>query len=669
MKRKNILVSVVAATLLATTGLQAESTTLDSIDVWETEVVSSSVNLGQGTIETKQADHLSDLLRDIPGVDVGGTHSINNRINIRSLQDENLDITLDGAKIQNVNMFHHIGNLLINPDILKKAEIQVGTNSVVNGSLGGTVAFETKDGKDLLEEGKDFGARVSTSYNSNDSLGGSVSVYGKVLENADMMIYHNYINKNNWKDGEGVETFGSDGKIQNTLLKFGVDLSDTQRITLSYDNLKDEGDYSPRPDFGRAYNEARTGLDTFPTEYTRDTITLNHELNLGDNLVLNTSIYSNENELERKEGPLTSGSAVRPPWGITVGNNFSGLLNGKVKTVGINSKAQSNIEAGDTVHILTYGLLYDKQTSKVTWNGAKYGEDESAKSLAFYLEDSMVFDNGLVLTPGIRYNKYDFDGAYGEINDNEITYGLASEYLVNDNLTLLASATTLYKGVEMVDVLATNRIAVANNTDLKSETGINKEIGFRYEKKNALGADNIGFQFKYFNTEIDDYINQEYNAMSNVGTLDIKGFEASFAYVKGNFNTLITYAKSDSNLEDSGEPMVKEQGDSISIGIDYKLTTEVDISWESIFVFEEDDRPTGAEYLVKQAYNVHDVSLKWLPRTYKGLTVIAGIDNVFDESYVSHTSENRTFNVAGTDYYTKDYEPGRNFKVTLAYKF
>ncbi len=99
----------------------ADEQKLETVEVWETQVTSSSLNLGSSSIETKQADHLSDLLRDLPGVDVGGTSSINNRIAIRGLEDENLDISIDGAKVSNVNMFHHIGNLLVNPDILKKA--------------------------------------------------------------------------------------------------------------------------------------------------------------------------------------------------------------------------------------------------------------------------------------------------------------------------------------------------------------------------------------------------------------------------------------------------------------------------------------------------------------------------------------------------------------------
>ena len=660
MKQKILLSSLTALVLINNNLNAQEITQLEDVSVWETQVVSSSLNLGENAIETKQADHLSDLLRDLPGVDVGGTHSINNRINIRGLQDENLDITLDGAKVQNANMFHHIGNLLINPDILKKADIQVGTNSVVSGSLGGSVAFETKDGKDMLENGKDFGARISSTYNSNDSIGGSITGYGKVSQNTDFLVYHNYLNKNDWKDGAGLETFGSDGEVQNTLVKLGHNLSDTQRVSISYDTLTDEGDYSPRPDFGRAYNEARTGLYTYPTQYNRETVTLKHELNLGDKLVLNSTVYTNENELERYE-KLNGTTPVRP--GAT-----QGLLNGKVSTQGLTTKAQSSLKTGDILNTLTYGGLYDTQTSKVTWNGAKYGDDEKAKSGALYVENAVDFDNGLVLTPGVRYNHYDFDGVYGKIKDNKFTYGLASEYSLTDNLTLLASATTLYKGVEMVDVLATNRVYAPDSPELKAETGINKEVGFTYNADKFLGADTTGFSFKVFNTQIDDYIKTVGYEMTNAGTLNLRGFESSFVYKLNKFSGLLTYAHSDTKFEDTGLSDPKEPGDSISAGLDYKLLTNLSLSWESEFAFKQDDL-AGSEYNIKNSYNVHDFAVNWKPESIKNLTLISGVDNIFDEAYVSHISENRSFTVSGKSVSTADYEAGRNFKVTLAYKF
>lgn len=660
MKQKILLSSLTALILMANNLNAQETTQLEEVSVWETQVVSSSLNLGENAIETKQADHLSDLLRDLPGVDVGGTHSINNRINIRGLQDENLDITLDGAKVQNANMFHHIGNLLINPDILKKADIQVGTNSVVNGSLGGSVAFETKDGKDMLDAGKDFGARISSTYNSNDSIGGSITGYGKVSQNTDFLVYHNYLNKNDWKDGAGLETFGSDGEVQNTLVKLGHNLSDTQRVSISYDTLTDEGDYSPRPDFGRAYNEARTGLYTYPTEYNRETITLKHELNLGDKLVLNSTVYTNENELERYE-KLNGTTPVRP--GAT-----QGLLNGKVSTEGLTTKAQSSLKTGDILNTFTYGGLYDTQTSKVTWNGAKYGDNEKAKLGALYVENAVDFDNGLVLTPGVRYNHYDFDGVYGKIKDNKFTYGLASEYSLTDNLTLLASATTLYKGVEMVDVLAANRVYAPDTPDLKAETGINKEVGFTYNADNLLGANSIGFSFKYFDTDIDDYIKTVGYEMTNAGTLNLKGFESSFLYKLDKFSGLVTYAHSKTNYEKTGLSDPKEPGDSLSIGLDYKFLSNLSIAWDSLFGFKQDD-VAGSEYNIKNAYNVHDFAVNWKPKVIKNLTLIAGVDNIFDEAYISHISENRSFLVGSNLVSTGDYEAGRNVKVTLAYKF
>lgn len=658
MKHKKIILSSFVAMSLAINASANETTQLEEVNVWETQVISSSLNLGENAIETKQADHLSDLLRDLPGVEVGGSHSINNRINIRGLQDEDLNITLDGAKIQNVNMFHHIGNLLINPDILKKADIQVGTNSITTSGLGGSVAFETKDGRDMLEKDKDFGARISSTYNSNNSVGGSLTGYGKVSNDVDFLLYHNYLNKNNWKDGKGNKGFGADGKIQNSLVKLGYNLSDTQRVAISYDILKDKGDYFPRPDMGANANAALTGLGkTFDTEYTRETITLKHELMLGDKLILDTSVYSNDNELQRLENWIGGPRSPRP--------DFVGTLKGNVKTIGINTKAQSNIELANTLNTFTYGATYDEQTSEVTWNSSKYGKDEEAKELALFAEDAIDFNNGIIITPGVRYTNYKLDSSYGNINDNQFTYGLATEYALTDTITLLASGTTLYKGVPMVDVLASDRTVMTQRGDLKAETGINKEIGFTYMNDNVLNADKVGFSFKYFRTDINDVI-QSWDGNTpvvfNNGDLAIKGFETSFKVIKGDVTGLVTLSKSDTEFSATKKASNYEQGDKVTLGLNYKITRELETSWNSIFMKGSGD---GIKSLEKAGYGVHDVSFKYTPIAFKNLSVIAGVDNIFDKEYIAPTSRN--------DYargiFLGDYEPGRNYKVTVAYKF
>ncbi len=51
----------------------------------EREYPSNTESIIADDMSLKQADHMSDLLREIPGVDVGGTHSVNQRITIRGL--------------------------------------------------------------------------------------------------------------------------------------------------------------------------------------------------------------------------------------------------------------------------------------------------------------------------------------------------------------------------------------------------------------------------------------------------------------------------------------------------------------------------------------------------------------------------------------------------------
>ena len=52
---------------------------------------------------------------------------------MRGVSDRGLNITIDGAK-QNGNTFHHNADLLIDPDLIKAIDVEVGSRSVVNGS-------------------------------------------------------------------------------------------------------------------------------------------------------------------------------------------------------------------------------------------------------------------------------------------------------------------------------------------------------------------------------------------------------------------------------------------------------------------------------------------------------------------------------------------------------
>lgn len=621
-----------------------------TIQVWGTEVRNDSLMMDEGDIEIKQADHLSDLLRDQPGVDIGGAHSTNQRINIRGMQDLDLEVTIDGARQTNF-MYHHMGNLLINADILKAVDVQVGTNSVINGGLSGGVAFETKDAQDLLKPGQTVGARIHAGFASNDNASLSLTGYGQLSENIDAMAYITRTNRNNPEDGNGDTSIGNDGDITNALFKFGVDVDENNRLELSYDKYGDEGNYNPRPDMGVLTNDAISSDTVYPTEYDRETVTLGYELDLGDNLNLSATLYRNEMELMRDED-LNSRATYR-------------FKTGSSTHTGLNLLAETLITSGSMDHTLRYGVDHYKLETELTKDGV-FDAGEEATSSAFYIEDEIGFENGATLTPGVRYNRYKLDSDASDKTFTETTFGLAAEVPVTDNFSVRAAGTQLFQGPNLAEVYTSAGGDVTPNPDLKAETGHNTEIGFNYSADDVMNLDNFSAGLTVFRTRINDYIDDEGRTASfnNIGNYDIEGFEAVVAMSKGNLDARLTYARSESENRVSGAPLGRQVGDSISLGLDYQIpSADLNLSWTSLVTLDED-------YYDKEGFDVHSISAKWTPGHLEGLTLTAGVENLFDEYYTSHASRiGDTFHPVFGQLHLNDYEPGRNFKLSASYIF
>jgi len=649
---------------------------MEAMKVWGTKVQASSINISEEDITIRQADHLSDLLRSIPGVDVGGAHSLNQRINIRGLDDKDLAITIDGA-VQNTYMYHHAGNLQIHADILKAVEVEVGTNSVINGGLGGAVRFETKEAKDLLDYGQQFGGRVQASFADNDSTGGSASLFGQLSDHVDILGYYNYVDRNNYTVGGG-RILGTDGVVINetgevkglagetndALIKLGWDISANQRLEFGIENYQDEGDYSYRPDMGLATDTAiadSLGLPlVYPTQFTRDTYTLNHDLFWGQNSNLRTSVYYNNSELNRDESGIAA-----------VFDDSPSLVEGFAKNKGFNVLGNTSLNF-NTLNALTYGIeLIDYQT--------QYKEDgqnisgEEATNLAVYIQDRISWDNGLSLTPGMRYDSYDVDSKVVNQTFDDITFALALEYQFNPNFTASLSSTELFKGPELSEVFVGAGISDTENQDIEAETGINHQLSFTYQAPHGI---DLGATF--FRTDIDNYIYEYVD--DNIGDLQINGYELFLRHKTGHLNTLLSYAAQESELnayssysQFDGARLDRSIGDNINLSFDYALPSKnLNFHWNTMFVDKLDAQIDLDELNnPKKSYVVHNLSMKWLPQqNFKGMELTLGIDNVFDKHYASHASRTGdSFHPRFGSLHLTDYEPGRNIKATIAYKF
>ncbi len=663
-----------------------------TLKIWGTKVQSSSVYLGETEMTMKQADHLSDLMRTIPGVDVGGAHSLNQRITIRSLEDKNLVVSIDGAN-QNTYMYHHMGNLQIHADILQSIEIQVGTNSVIDGGLGGAVRFKTKDAKDLLLAGDDFGGRVQFGYSNNKGDTASFTTYGQLSESMDMLLYHNQVNRGNYKVGGGEildsngdlisgtdgHVRGLDGKITDTLIKLGWDASSNQRFELGYESYKDKGQYSYRPDMGLATDLSignTLGLPlTYPTEFSRDTGRLGYELSWGRQNELSATVFSNESTLWRDESSVAE-----------VFDGSPALVQGTANNTGLNLLNSSVVEFGST-HRFTYGMDYIRFETEYRADGVNASE-EQAINTALYLQDRIEFGQ-LAIIPGIRYDSVDLDSAVVDKRYTEITGALAFEYQFNKDLVAKISSTQLFKAPEIGEVFIGAGLRDTENDQIKPETGLNSELSVAYANSLAKHS-RFSTGLTLFQTNINDHIYDyatpppEVGGRSwkdNVGDLSIDGFEFYLGYDIHAVNLLLSYSSAESELdafdtyaELDGARIDRQQGDTLSLNVDYSLDRfDLALHWDILNVGDVDaglDLDGATLDNSKDGFTVHNISAQWTPQSVQGLIVTLGADNLFDEFYASQSSRTGTsFHPFFGPLYLLDYEPGRNIKATIAYQF
>lgn len=672
---------------------------IEQLTVWSTAISTSSLYLSGDDIINKQADHISDLLRTIPGVDVGGAHSLNQRITIRSMDDKDLKISIDGAS-QNSYMYHHMGNLQIHADILKSVDIEIGTNSVINGGLGGAVRFETKEAQDLLKSGQQFGARVQLASGDNSGNSYSATGYGQLTKNVDFLAYVNRVERENFAVGggkildENAEVIeGTDGKVRgiageltDALFKIGYNIGASHRVAFSYETYNDQGNYSYRPDMGLATDiairdamfdlwELDTPL-TWPTEFSRDTLTLSYVSNLGETTELRVSAFSNESELWRDERA----------WGMD--DPYSGYVTGSATNEGMTSIAETTLSFGKMEHELTYGLDYLTYNTEyvhdaiyVDDGGSKSGEESTA--IALFLQDKIGITDSLFITPGVRYDSNDLDSVMVDNEFSEVTFALAGEYFITEDLVVKLSTTQLFKSPEISEVFTGAGLGSVENQDIKAETGLNSEFAIAYQTEISSGV-KLRTGITLFKSSIENYI-YDYATVDwtpdNIGDMNIDGSEFYLGVNADALSANITYSLAESDLDSKigyenfeGARLDRQQGDTVSGNVSYRLADYgLHLNWEvqNVASVENALDIDGASLdKSKDGYTIHNVSARWNPSSLDALTLIVGVDNLLDEYYSSQSSRTGvSFHPRFGNLALTDYEPGRNIKATISYTF
>ncbi|SUC27884.1 Heme/hemopexin utilization protein C precursor [Providencia rustigianii] len=241
--------------------------------------------------ETKTASTANDILRKVPGIAITGTSRTNGQdINMRGFDRRGILTLVDGVR-QGTDT-GHINGTFLDPALIKQVEIIRGPSALLYGSgaMGGVIAWETVDAKDLLEEGKNSGFRVFSQAATGDhSFGFGGSAFGK---SDDLDGVFSFVTKEvgDIRQGNG-DKMDNKETIANMLGKGTWQLDDSQKLSGQIRYYNNDA-YEPKDP--QQSNVSNSNLKVNRTTRQRD-IQATYQLNPSDNNWLNfkaTPYYS-----------------------------------------------------------------------------------------------------------------------------------------------------------------------------------------------------------------------------------------------------------------------------------------------------------------------------------------------------------------------------------------
>ncbi|MBE2167360.1 MULTISPECIES: TonB-dependent receptor domain-containing protein [unclassified Cobetia] len=649
---------VAAIALLCASTANAETLQMDTLQI-EDDRLNATAVIDSEEIALHQAHDLKDVFRDTPSVTVGGTTASSEMIYVRGLEDTNLNISVDGAS-QNGYLFHHSSSFNIEPELLKRAEVQAGPGAADNGpnALGGSIKFVTKDAQDLLEPGETFGGMVKGSTESAaDAVKGTLSVYGEVAPNAGLLFSTSARNSDDYRTGGGDEEEGTGGHQRSYFGKFSLLDQGAHSLRISAEHNEDSGIYCTRPNMEcQPFNNVKVD-----TELSRDTYTANYDYEPGSRLVdVHTNVFHTKTELDRTT--------------VSTGDK----LNADVESYGGDLNNTFRFGPEDMNNRLTLGsdYVYDESSTG--------SFDEKARNLALYAQHRMTL-GAVDLSFGARVDDYKTEYANGEtLDDTDVSPNASLNWRVGGGVELFTGYSTAVRGNKGREaILADDGVGVGETLTvepgLEAETSRSTEVGARWKGNDLLTQrDRAGLEVTYFDTHFDNYITDETVGSETTiynmeGIVTSKGVEARATYGIGGWDMTLGYLTMD--LEDNqGETVVDDMGLGNQTGDRWSLDNrytfvdpQMTIGWTVTAYERLTDLPDDQSE--RAGYATHDVYASWVPRDMQDLTLTAGIYNLFDKEYTDQNTyflEPNDRRGITTGAITS---PGRDVRLSVAYRF
>ena len=633
-----------------------DPTVLAPISVTAHEVSPGGYQIGEEELEQANPIDIKEVFQGEAGVNIGGGGDLARKTYVNGLEDSNLNVKIDGAR-QVGTTFHHLGTTMIDPSLLKTVRVETGVAPADVGpaTLGGSIAYETKDARDLVEPGEMQKVSLTYRHDTNTNLHSPTMTYAVQAEGFEGLFHGSYDNGNNYEDGRGNEVTGTAPGIKDFLAKGAWTSNAGHRIEINSSYLQDEGTRPNRVNFAGLSN----GSVPVPQSYQRRSLGVTYKDEAPSEWV-NPEFVLSFNEIRYSIEDLA----------------LSGNHDLKSKTTSYSGKLANSFTTGlglANSGSVTAGLDFYRDKGENVFGTHPFGSGrqgiytERSFNVGGFVQSRLNWTENLRTSVGARYDRQSLHGIDGTKLDFQGASGNANaEYDFLKGLTGYVGGGTSFGGVPLGESLIYNFTSVWNYTDVDPSRSFSGKVGFKGEHGGFSGDAHV-----FYTRILNSHQRGDNDRQSNIN-LTSKGFNLSGKYNYGDGYVRATYAYQ--NLRANGEVLVTASSSYHGFNMGSTMTFDaahnfpdwgLRLGTSNEIAFHQDDDPT----FYKNFYLTTNIYAQWQPDQIGGMDVgnlILRLDvkNLFDRTYVDRATSGTDSNSA-----TSYNEPGRTFLVTAKVDF
>jgi hemoglobin/transferrin/lactoferrin receptor protein len=630
-------------------------------------------------LDRRQASSVGEVLKGVPGVQATGasTRPLGQAFNIRGIgnteqtaSEERIKVVVDGAP----KFFeqYRLGSFFADIDLFKRVEVLRGPASSTlygSGTIGGVVAFTTRDASDFLGEGDTSALRFKLGYESNGDTVKPGVIYAHRAGNAEFLLALNASEGGEKVDGSGDVIAGTEHRSTSALMKgkltFGND--NDQSLTLSLSRTDTDLDDAPVAQTGGA-----TVISTFGTadiHAVDDTasLTWRHEFAGNDLLDLTVQLSYTNTGVSKRDFQDAAFACGPGNLLILCDSDFG------YPTTTLKIENTADLSRGDWLNFLTLGVQFSRQEREATLaevppgpplTGLPFHPEGTDEKVGVYAQGEFIWNDRLTLIPGLRVDFADRTGTAGSVSDTAVSPKLSALYKLNDSWSVFGTVARTER-MPTLDELYSNDGGRQPSLDLDKEEAETVELGLAYQRE-GLFSDSDSFSVKAtaFHSDLTNLIASNTEAPGpttprfiNVRAAEIWGAEIEAAYDADRWFASLGYSNVRSAYRDMPNPaangltLADTPAENLALTVGAKFPDRgLIVGWtayyyDAITTYSVATNPAGTP-TTTPAYDTHDLFVTWKPDTgaLAGLEVTLTVENVFDATYRNNLA---TDNAAG----------------------